>query len=173
MKATWAVLPATVLMACGGRPTPGTPTLTEWNEGATQEVRTQVQRTMGAFASADLEAFKSGLAEDVAAFEMDLESKPVRLGSREEVVRYAATTFGELKKMGATLKLDVHSTNCYATSTLAYCTVEFDAKATMGDGSTISQPSRNSIVLRRGEAGWKWAHWHSSLAVAPPPPPGK
>ena len=72
--------------------------------------------------------------------------------------------------MGASLRLDVHSSDCHATSTLAYCTVEFDAKATMADGSTMSQPSRNSIVLRLGVAGWKWAHWHSSLAILPAPP---
>ena len=130
---------------------------------------------MDAFASADLDGFKSGLAEDVVAFEMDLEGKPVRLGSREDVVRYAEATFAELKKMGASLTLDIHSSECNATSTLAYCTVEFDFKATMPDGSMMSQPSRNSVVLRKDENSWKWTHWHSSLAVpptSPTPPPG-
>ena len=82
MWRTWTVLLATLLAACGGKPTPGTSDISEWNEAATQEVRAQVQRTMAAFASADLEGFKSGLADDVVAFETDLESKPVRLGSR-------------------------------------------------------------------------------------------
>ena len=170
MRRTWTVLLATVLTACTGKPMPGTSAITEWKEDAAQEVRAQVQRTMAAFASGDLEGFKSGLADDVVAFEMDLESKPVRLGSREDVVHFAEATFAELKKMGATLKLDIHSSDCHATATLAYCTVEFDAKATMGDGSAMSQPSRNSVVLRKGETGWQWAHWHSSLAVRPPPP---
>ena len=176
MRVTGIILLAAVLTACDGKPTPTllTSTIAEWDDGATQEVRAQVRRTMDAFASADLDGFKSGLAEDVVAFEMDLEGKPVRLGSREDVVRYAEATFAELKKMGASLTLDIHSSECNATSTLAYCTVEFDATATMGDGSTLSQPSRNSVVLRKGDAGWKWAHWHSSLAVLPaPPPPAK
>ena len=157
-----------VLGACGCTLAP--PPTAQWNDIAMQEVRTQVEGTMNAFVSMDVERFKAGLADDVVSFEMDLESKPVRFGSRDEVVRWAEATFAELKKMGASLKLDIHSSNCRATSTLAYCTVEFDLKATMTDGSTMSQPSRNSVVLRNGEDGWKWAHWHSSPAVPPAPP---
>lgn len=58
----------------------------------------------------------------------------------------------------------------HATSALAYCTVEFDFAATMAGGSTLSQPTRNSVVLRKGDDGWKWTHWHSSLAVLPASP---
>lgn len=173
MSGTRTILLATVLGVCTGEPTQAqTPTAAPWNDAATQQVRAQVERTMGAFASLDLEGFKAGLADDVVAFEMDLDSKPVRLGSRQEAVRYAEEMFARLKKMGAKLKLDIHSTGCRAASTLAYCTVEFDFKAAMADGSTMSQPSRNSVVLRKGGDGWKWTHWHSSLAVplAPPAP---
>lgn len=146
------------------------PNTEQWDYAATQEVSAQVERTMGDFASMNLEGFKAGLAEDVVAFEMDLESKPVRLGSRTDVVRWAEDVFAELKKMGARLKLDIHSRDCRATSQVAYCTVEFDLKATMSDGNTMSLPSRNSVVLRKGDEGWKWVHWHSSLAVLPLPP---
>jgi len=99
----------------------------------------------------------SRLTDDVVAFEMDLEGRPVRLGSRDDAVRYAEEIFAQVKKMGAN-------------STLAYCTVEFDFKATMADGSTLVQPSRNSVVLRQGDDGWKWTHWHALLAVLPAPP---
>ena len=126
---------------------------------------------MDAFASMDVEGFKVGLADDVVAFEMDLEGKPVRLGSRADAIRYAEEMFAQVK-MGASLRLEIHSSDCRATSTLAYCTVEFDFKATMPDGSTMSQSSRNSVVLRKADNGWKWTHWHSSLAVLPAPPPG-
>jgi len=142
----------------------------EWDEAAAQEVRAQVERTMQAFAAMDREAFAAGLAADVVSFEIDLEGKPVRLGSRDDAVRYAEETFAELEKMGASLQLDIHANDCRATSTLAYCTVEFDLDAAMADGSTMSQPSRNTIVLRKGDDGWKWAHWHSSVAAPPSPP---
>lgn len=146
------------------------PTSGQWNDAETREVSAQVERTMDAFVAMNLESFKAGLAEDVVAFEMDLESKPVRLGSRADVLRWAEEMFAELKKMGARLKLDMHSRDCRATSQVAYCIVEFDFKATMADGSTMSQPSRNSVVLRKGADGWKWVHWHSSLAAVPAPP---
>lgn len=164
-----------VLVLGAGGCTAAPPPTAQWNDIAAQEVRTQVEGTMNAFVSMDVERFKAGLAEDVVSFEMDLENKPVRLGSRDEVVRWTEATFAEVKKMGASLKLDIHSSNCRATFTLAYCTVEFDFKATMTDGSTMSQPSRNSVVVRKGVDGWKWAHWHSSLAVpaAPPASPAK
>ena len=106
-----------VLGACGC--TPAAPPTAQWNDIAMQEVRTQVEGTMNAFVSMDLERFKAGLAEDVVSFEMDLENKPVRLSSRDDVVRWTEATFSEVKKMGASLKLDIHSTNCRATSTLA------------------------------------------------------
>jgi len=149
----------------------GTEPTAQWNDAAMQEVRAQVERTMGAFVSMDLDGFKAGLAEDVVAFEMDLEGKPVRLGSRDDAVRFAEEIFAQMKKMGANLKLDIQSSDCHVTSTLAYCTVEFDFKATMADGSAMSQPSRNSVVLRKDDDCWKWMHWHSSLAVPPVPSP--
>ncbi len=159
-----------VLLACGCVRA-AVSSAVQWNDTAASEAREQVKETMNAFASMDLESFQTGLVPDVVAFEMDLENKPVRLGSREEVVRWVEATFAEVRKMGATLSLDLHSSDCLATSTVGYCTVEFDLKAKMPDGSTISQPTRNTVVLRKGDDGWKWVHWHSSLAVPPAPPP--
>ena len=172
MSGTRMILLATMLAAGAGESSPASPvpTTVQWNDAAAQGVRAQVEGTMGAFVSMDLEGFKAGLAEEVVAFEMDLEGKPVRLGSRDEALRYAEAVFAQVKEMGASLKLDIHSSDCRATSTLAYCTVEFDFMAMMPDGSTMSQPSRNSVVLRYGDDGWKWTHWHSSLAVLAAPP---
>lgn len=78
--------------------------------------------------------------------------------------------FAQMNKMGGMVKVDVHSIECRATSTLAYCAMEHDFKATMPDGSTMSQPSRASVVLRKGIDGWKWTHWHTSPAVVAAPP---
>ena len=132
-----------------------------------QKIREEVEKTMRAFVSMNLESFKAGLVEDVVAFEIDLEGKPVRLGSRNDVVKYAEDIFAQVKKMGASLKLDIHSIQCHETSMLSYCTAEFDFKAIMADGSTMSQPSRLSVVLCKDKDSWKWMHWHSSLATLP------
>ncbi|HEY7216695.1 MAG TPA: nuclear transport factor 2 family protein [Thermoanaerobaculia bacterium] len=165
------ILLATVLGVCAAGAAPAqAPAAAPPGDAAAQEARAQVEKVMGAFAAMDLEALKAGVTEDVTAFEMDLEGKPVRLGSRADVLRFAEQIFAGMKKMGASMKLDFHASDCRAGSTLAYCTVEFDFKAAMPDGSTMVQPSRNTVVLRKDDGGWKWAHWHSSLAVAPTPP---
>jgi ketosteroid isomerase-like protein len=147
-----------------------TPSTVQWDEAATQEVRAQVDKAMAAFAAMDSAGFTEGLAEDVVAYEFDFENKPVRLASRTDAGRFAGEIFAQVKKAGGTLGLDVRSNECRATSTAAYCTVEFDLKVTLPDGKTMAQPSRNTIVVRKGEDGWKWTHWHSSLAALPAPP---
>jgi len=153
---------ASVLAVSGcARPSQSVPA-TQWDDTRASEVRAQVETTMNAFARFDLASFEAGLTPNVVAFEMDLETKPVRFGSRAEVSKWAEATFAELKKMGANATLDIHSNNCRATATVAFCTVEFDLKATMGDGTTMTQPSRNAVVLQNFGDGWKWTHWHSS-----------
>ncbi len=126
------------------------------------QVREQVEETMNAFAALDLEGFMTGLADKVSAFEMDLENKSLRLESREDIVSWAEKTFAALKKMDAHLRLDLHSHTCFVASEFAYCTVEFDLVAKMGDGSMMTQPTRNTVVLLKNGTNWKWVHWHSS-----------
>jgi ketosteroid isomerase-like protein len=161
------VIVASMLAACSSPRSPDAASV-QWSDSAAQQARAEVVRTMNAFASMNVNTFKAGLDEGVVAFEMDGEGKPVRLGSRGAAVQYANTMFSQLRSASARIKLDIHSTNCRATAALAYCTVDFDAKVTMPDGSTMSQPTWNTVVLRKGEDGWKWIHWHSSLSVAPP-----
>jgi len=134
-----------------------------------QEVRMQVEMTMAAFVAMQPEGLKAGLAEDVVAYEIDLEGKPVRLGSRDDAMRYAEDMFAQVKQMRASLQLDLHAIDCHANTILAYCTVEADVKALMADGSTMVQPSHISVVLRRDADGWKWVHWHTSLSVLAAP----
>lgn len=168
MKAKHWIFLAPLLCACGTeqpRSELQTLTITTWNEAATQDARAQVEAMMNAFAAMDLQRFEAGLAHEVVGFELDLENKPVRLGSRSEVMSWVSGIVEELKKMGATIQLDVHASECHATPTLAYAAVEFDLIVTMPDGAKTTQPTRNTIVLRRETDGWRWAHWHSSLSA--------
>ncbi|HEY6137447.1 MAG TPA: nuclear transport factor 2 family protein [Thermoanaerobaculia bacterium] len=127
-------------------------------------VRAQVRKTMDAFAAMDAATFKAGLAQSVTAYEADLENKPVRLGSRDEAMTFAEGVFAQMKKMGGKMSIDYHTVQCDTAPTLAWCTVEFDYKAAMGDGRAMSQPTRNTIVLQKEGGAWKWVHWHSSAA---------
>ncbi len=132
---------------------------------ANLDLRAQVEKTMRSFEAMNAEAFRNNLDDGVTAFELDLEGKPVRLGSREEAVHYANEIFSALHGMNATLKLDIHNLECHEASNIGYCTVEFDADVTMPDKSVMTQPTRNTIVLRKEKGAWKWVHWHSSLST--------
>ncbi len=138
--------------------------LAEMVLAANLDLRAQVEKTMRAFETMNAGAFEN-LAESVTAFEMDLDGKPVRLGSREDVVRYANEMFSAMRGMNATLKLDIHKLECHEASNIGYCTVEFDADVTMPDKSVMTQPTRNTAVLRKEKGAWKWVHWHSSLSA--------
>lgn len=132
---------------------------------ANLDLRAQVEKSMHTFETMNAEAFRADLDEHVTAFELDLEGKPVRLGSRDEAVRYANDTFSALRGMNAALKLDIHKIECAEVASIGYCTIEFDANVTMPDKSVMTQPTRNTAVLRRKKGAWKWVHWHSSLSA--------
>jgi ketosteroid isomerase-like protein len=116
---------------------------------------------------------KAALAEDgtVPDFEVDLDGKPVRLATRADAVKFVDDTFTALQGMNATIAIDIRSLDCHAVAELAYCSMQHDVSAKMPDGTTMAQPSRASIVLRKGSNGWQWTHWHTSLATMPAPPP--
>ncbi|MBI3873004.1 MAG: nuclear transport factor 2 family protein [candidate division Zixibacteria bacterium] len=141
-----------------------------WDDAATREVRQVIDKGMDAIAAMDSAWVSVAMGKDVSGFDIDVEGKPVRMGSRDEAVRYFNDIFAWAKKAGARLRFDRHSTDCHAISALAFCALEYDFVATMPDGSTLSQPTRTTVVLRRGDDGWKWVHWHSSLSTLPAPP---
>lgn len=127
------------------------------------DVRAQVEKTMSAFLAMDAKAFESELDERVTSYEMDLNNAPVHIGSRKEAVSYAEMMFAGLKGAGAKLRMTVDAMDCDAQGAMAYCTVAFRVDGTMGDGSSFTEPWRNTVVLRKEAGGWKWVHWHSSL----------
>jgi len=135
-------------------------------DAAAREVHSQVERTMNAFAAMDAEGVVAGLAPEVTSFEIDLEGRPVRLTGIADARRYAEEMFAAMKEMGGSLEVDVRSRDCRAAAELAHCVVSLDFKAKMADGSEVVQPTFVTVVLRRGDDGWRWIHWHSSLAVA-------
>jgi len=162
------VLLVTTLGACAT-----VPTTARWDDSAARAAGAAVREMAQAFETMNLERVKTALAHDgfVATYELDLEGKPVRLGSRDEVIGYAEAIIAEMKKVGGRLKVDIGSLDCRATSTIGYCSMDYEFSATMPDGTKISQPSRTSFVLRRGDDGWKVTSWHTSLSQLPAPPP--
>lgn len=138
-----------------------------WNDEATNAARSVVEQGLAAVERLDSERLKALSTADMVAFDIDLESKPVRMGSLNDAVAYVAGISAEAKKMGAKVKFENVEYNCRATSDLAYCILEYNFVATMGDGTRMVQPSQTTVVLTKSDGAWKWAHWHTSLSAAP------
>jgi ketosteroid isomerase-like protein len=177
MSKITALLPAAILLACGTsqESTPDTQMSVPWDSAAASEARAAVERGAKAFEMMDVEGVRGVLAADgfSTSYDLDVENKPLRLATRDDAVKYAEDMFAEVKKMNATIKVTIKSLDCRATSHLGYCVLEHAFDATMPDGKTMSQQQQATIVLTKGADGWKWAHWHTSSASAPPAASGK
>jgi ketosteroid isomerase-like protein len=136
---------------------------------ATDEVWAAVERGIAQFVNMDRAGFAASIAEEVVAYDIDLEGKPVKMSSMVEALAYFDAIVAEVGKMGAKLRVDLRSHTCAGSADLGWCAVEFDFVATMADGTATTQPSFVSCVLRKTADGWKWVHWHTSLSVLPAP----
>lgn len=161
---------AVSLCVCGIAFAQQKPAAKMWNEDAANAAHAVVEQGLAAVENMDVEALKAISTADIVAYDIDLESKPVRMGSLNEVVGYVQAMTTEAKKMGAKLKFENRKITCRATSELAYCLLEYDFVATLPDSTRLVQPSQTTVVLNKSESGWKWAHWHTSLSVALPAP---
>lgn len=161
---------AAALSACAAQntPAPSASASVQWDTVAASEVRSVVQQGVDAFARLDLEGIKSVLSQDwtTASFEIDFENKPLRLATRDDAIKYAEDIFGQVKQMGATLKIDLTNMDCRATATLGYCEFVTAVIATPPKGAPMTQPGRATVVAAKGADGWKWVHWHSSPGAA-------
>lgn len=138
-----------------------------WSDDAARAAGTVVRQGLAAVERLDAEAFRSLSAGDLVAYDIDLEGRPVRMGSLEAAVAYVAAIGTEVKKTGATVRFENLRNDCRATTDVAYCLLEYAFVSTAGDGTRMSQPSQTTVVLTNTGGGWKWAHWHTSLSAAP------
>ena len=122
-----------------------------------------------AWSAMDVDAIRASFANKDAlpSYDLDLRGAPIRFSSRDDVVRYAERVFAEMRKMGATMRLSVHDLQCRANATLGVCAQEFDAEVTLGDGTKEAWSFRGTGAARKEEDGWRWTHWHASLAKMP------
>lgn len=160
-----------VIVAACAQQQPPPPAVAQWDDAAAQEARAawdQMTRTME---RGDVDAARASIADDgfLGAYDLDMESKPIAFATRDEAVKFMETMIGETKKAGGTVRAQSKTVDCRATATYAVCRGEVDFSVTMG-GQTMTQPSRVTGALRKGNDGWKWTHWHASLATAPAAP---
>ena len=141
------------------------PSTSTGNADAAKAARAVVEQGLATVERMEVEAFRAIATPDLIAFDMDLEAKPVRMGSLNDAIAYVEAITAEAKKMGATLKFENVKSDVHTTSDMAYCLVDYDFAATMPDGSRTVQPSRTTVVLTKVDGAWKWAHWHTSLSA--------
>jgi ketosteroid isomerase-like protein len=137
------------------------------NEAAEKEAWEFVDGGIHSFVAMDRAKYEASIADDISAFDLDVENNPVKMGSRADALAYFDAIVAEVKKMGATMKVATKSHRCEATPAMAFCTAEYDFIIAMPDGTSITQPSYFTAVIEKAPSGWKWAHWHTSLSVKP------
>ena len=172
MTRTTPFLFAVAVAACtqGGTQLAETPNVATWDSTAASQARAAVQSGVDAFVAQNAEGVRAVLAQNgfTTSYDLDLDSKPTEMPTVDAAAKYAEDMFAGTKKMNATLKVDMKSLDCRGTSTMAVCAGRYDFSATLPDGKTMTQPSRGTFVLSKEADGWKWLHWHTSLAAAPP-----
>lgn len=140
---------------------------TKWNAEAARAARAAVEKGLASVETLDPEALRGQMIPGIVAYDIDLESKPIHMGSLDEALAYIGAMGAEAKKMGAKVKFENTKYDCHATADLAYCLLEYDFTATLPDGTRMVQPSQTTVVLSKIEGAWKWAHWHTSLSATP------
>jgi quercetin dioxygenase-like cupin family protein len=172
MKRFCSIVALAALSACAPRNAAvNAPTTATWDDAAAAELRAAGEASMKAWETGDVATIRNGIASDgyLTSYDLDMMGQPVSFASGDEVAAYAQKMSDAMKAMGATCVMKITKNDCKATSTFGACVSEMEANMTMG-GKTETMWFRGTSVARKGEDGWKWTHWHGSLAKLPPMP---
>ena len=155
---------------------PSAATTAVWDDAAAGEVRAVTEKMIVAFGQGDMATVKSLIARDAAStsLDYDLENKPIVLPPGELDAYFDRTNamIAEMKKAGGTFEQKVTSWDCKATATLGWCFLGMQGQGTMPGGGAFKQTGWGTAVLRKGQPGWQFSHWHATMAppAAPPAP---
>lgn len=177
MKRICSIIALAALSACAPRNAAvNAPTTATWDDAAAAELQAGSEAQMKAWEAGDVAAIRAGIANDgfLTSYDLDMMGQPVSFASGDEVAAYAQKMADAMKAMGATCQMKITKNDCKATSTIGACVTEVEANMTMG-AKTETMWFRGTSIARKGEDGWKWTHWHGSLAKMPampaaPPP---
>lgn len=166
---------ACVAIGCGGEATPPpvapAPTTFERDAAAEAAAQDAVTGMLAALDAGDIATLGAFIAPDMlVSYDIDPENKPIALNSAEELRAYLGQMLSTIQGMGANVRSVITSLNCQASATLGVCVAEVNQAFTV-KGQTSTLPFRASMSLRKGSDGWKFTHWHASVAQVPPPPP--
>jgi quercetin dioxygenase-like cupin family protein len=172
MKRICSIIALAALSACAPRNAAvNAPTTASWDDAAAAELQAGSEAQMKAWEVGDVAAIRAGIANDgfLTSYDLDMMGQPVSFASGDEVAAYAQKMADAMKAMGATCQMKITKNDCKATAAIGACVTEVEANMTMA-GKTETMWFRGTSVARKGEDGWKWTHWHGSLAKLPPMP---
>ncbi|MEZ0374300.1 MAG: nuclear transport factor 2 family protein [Candidatus Sericytochromatia bacterium] len=142
------------------------PDPSDWNSQATQELKAAADKMFKDLDKGDSGAILSWKDLNPSVFDVDPENKAVQFYGEAEVSKYLGS-MTEAVKAGLKIKSVVKRSDCQATASMGFCTIEFDQTATMGDQTMGPSKFRGTMIARKLPSGWKWTHWHGSFREMP------
>lgn len=167
-----------LLAACAGGSTPApetpAPQIFQDDATATPRLRASFEQMLAAVDAGDVNTAMSTTATEgwkLPSYDLDFEGNPIRYASPADARATLESMTVQLRKMRAKLQSVINAFDCQGSSTFAVCVADVVQTVTMPDGTRMPGSGRVTAAARKGNDGWKWTHWHMSLAQAAPPPP--
>jgi len=136
-----------------------------WDARAASEAEQVMHHFHHAWDNMDMVAVEKAIADDgfLVTFEFTEQAEAVRLATKQELLAWLKKGFDDIKSRNAsTVAIPQTKMECRATSNLAVCIEECDIIVQRPDGVREVTPHRGTSVLRKGQDGWKFTHWHVS-----------
>jgi ketosteroid isomerase-like protein len=132
-----------------------------------QEILNEMHKMHEAFDRGDIETIANSLANEdfLFVYELDANSKPVKLNTKDELIEWLHKTFKTFETSGAITAAKNPVMAVRANSTFGMVTEECALKVQMPGGKTQVQSLRATAVARKASDGWKWIHWHMSASA--------
>lgn len=174
MKKLGIIIALFATAACCSVPPPAAqaPITAQWDQNAANELKAASEASMKAWESGDVAAIANGIADDgfLTSYDLDMMGQPISFTSKQDVVAHAQKMGDAMKAMNAKISSKLTRVDCQATATFGVCINEMECTMDMG-GKTETMYFRGTGTARKGVDGWKWTHWHGSMAKLPPMPP--
>ncbi|MGW5723052.1 YybH family protein [Amycolatopsis sp. NPDC003865] len=120
-----------------------------------------VESRVAAVAAKDVETLVAQYAEDVTLFDA---LGPVRGTGRDVERNRLREWFGAYR---TSIDLRIRDLEVVADGNAGFAHYVFQVRGTMTDGTDVDMAVRATLGFRRGEAGWKIVHEHSSVPLTP------
>ncbi|MEV4146607.1 nuclear transport factor 2 family protein [Amycolatopsis sp. NPDC049691] len=120
-----------------------------------------VESRVAAVAAKDVETLVAQYAEDVTLFDA---LGPLRDTGQDVERNRLREWFGAYR---TSIDLRIRDLEVVADGDAGFAHYVFQVRGTMTDGTDVDMAVRATLGFRRGEAGWKIVHEHSSVPLTP------